>query len=177
MSFNANNLILRTSLGSANDGMPGFFGYNASTDNLSTVLTNGYFPSSALTGWAGTGDIVAITASDGMALRSFDSSFNLVNPCIFLQSYSVNTITSSSGSLLADNFYIINNSTSGTYTLPDATTCSGEIVKIKKISGLLITVTINTVSSQTIDSASTLVMTSLNSSYSLISDGSNWWIT
>lgn len=173
MSFSADFFILQTNGNFSSNGMPGLYGYWSSSDSLATILTDGYFPAGSMPGlYASPGDAVMIIGTDGYRLRCFDSSYNLVNP----SSNFVKTITAASGSLYAGQTHIINNSSNGTYTLPDAGQHKGEIIYIKKISGLLITVTINTVNSQTIDGSSSLLMTVLNSRSVMVSDGSNWFI-
>jgi hypothetical protein len=172
MSFNAANLFLQTPYNTVSAGYPGLFGYFSTEDDIATILTDGYFPFDILTGWAGATDCIIVSATDGGVLRAFDSNFNLINPTTL--SSNISTITSSSASLYANNYYLINNFANGTYTLPDATTCKGQFVNLKKISDLF-TATINTVNSQDIDGSSSLLITVLNDSATLISDGSNWW--
>lgn len=63
-----------------------------------------------------------------------------------------------------------------TVTLPDATTLSGTIYRIKRLNSGANTVTIATTSAQTIDGQTTQILNLQYVSVDLISDGSNWSI-
>jgi hypothetical protein len=63
-----------------------------------------------------------------------------------------------------------------TLTLPDATKVNGRTYVIKKFDTTANTVTINTVSSQTIDGVATNVLSAAYAKVKLQSDGANWWI-
>lgn len=71
--------------------------------------------------------------------------------------------------------YIVLVSATATITLPDAVANPGRQYIVKNI-GVGITVTINTTSSQTIDGNLTLVITAQYVSFSLVSNGTNWYI-
>lgn len=62
-----------------------------------------------------------------------------------------------------------------TVTLPPARTVPGFRVEVKKLTAAN-TTTIDGAGSETIDNATTLAWTTAMQSYSLISDGSAWWI-
>lgn len=73
---------------------------------------------------------------------------------------------------------ILRCSTSGgsfTATLPDATTCAGQVFIFKKTSSAN-TLTIGTTASQTIDGSASKTVTNLNTAVILYSNGSNWQI-
>ena len=63
-----------------------------------------------------------------------------------------------------------------TYTLPTAIGISGKTYIIKKIDTSTNTVTIATTSSQTIDGYSTITFSNQYQCYTLVSNGSNWYI-
>lgn len=176
MAFNVDHLALRTNGGIVTNGIPGMVGYYTNDDNISAVLTNGYFPPDYMPGTAGIGDLIYIKATDGDILKSFDSNFYLIDPFqISIPGLSVSTITTSNATLQSEYVYLINNSSSGTYTLPTAVGISGKRVIVKKTSSnILITVTIDGAGSETIDGNVNLVLSVLNSSAKLISTGTNW---
>jgi hypothetical protein len=62
-----------------------------------------------------------------------------------------------------------------TITLPTASGIAGRVYVIKKMVAAN-TLTIGTTSSQTIDGSTTVTVTTLNQSYTLVSDGSNWLV-
>ncbi len=172
MAFNSSFLLQQTNGGMIQSGIPGLFAYITTDDNIATVLTDGYFPSDQLSSSVGAGDAIIITANDsdtnGYELRFFDSNFNLKNNSSALI---VSTITASSANLSIEHLYLINNSSSGTYTLPTAVGNKGKKIIVKKISSnILTTVTI----AGTIDGGSNLVLSVLNSHATLISDGANY---
>ena len=107
-------------------------------------------------------------SSDGVISSTATSGRPTVN------SISSNTVISNPAS---SDSWIIYNSTSATaisVTLPTAVGIAGMRYDIKR-SGLG-TVTVNTTSSQTIDSLSSIVMTSQYSNLTVVSDNSNWII-
>lgn len=61
-----------------------------------------------------------------------------------------------------------------TITLPDATKCGALIYVAKRIAGGVNTVTVNCMGGQTIDGASSVTLSLLNSALAVISDGVNW---
>jgi hypothetical protein len=81
------------------------------------------------------------------------------------------TLTSNDETVLCD-------ATGGafTITLPTAAGISGKVYQVKKVDAFLPIVTIATTGGETIDDASTLSIRYQYQSYSLVSDGSNWWI-
>jgi hypothetical protein len=82
MSFDSDFFILQTNGNFSSNGMPGLYGYWSSSDDISTILTDGYFPSDEMVDlYASPGDAVMIIGTDGYKLRCFDASYNLVNPC------------------------------------------------------------------------------------------------
>lgn len=177
MSFDSIQLQQQSQFTMISNGFPGLFTYISGTDNLNTILTNGYFPSSILSGWIGTGDFVQIKGIDGSILKYFDSNFYLNDIVIFPSTaMNVNTITASSGNLLIDTCYIFNNLQTASYTLPTAVGNVGKRIVFKKISLDLLTCTINTINGETIDGSGVLIMSLLNVTSTIISDGSNWFI-
>src|SRR5260221_11737246 len=87
-------------------------------------------------------------------------------------SFSTNTTAAST-----DNMLVFTGTAAATLTLPDATTCQGRIYWIKNTSSNSSTLTIATVSSQTIDGLSSWTVTQTNKAVRLVSDGTNWLIT
>lgn len=77
--------------------------------------------------------------------------------------------------LASSDDLILSNTASGaiTLTLPDATTMTGKILSIKQLSGANKT-TINTTSSQTIDSVTSRKMGTYGDFLRVVSDGANW---
>jgi hypothetical protein len=63
-----------------------------------------------------------------------------------------------------------------TITLPAASTCTGRRYDIKKIDGSANTVTIDGNSAETIDGAATKVISTQYSTYTIISNGSGWYV-
>lgn len=82
----------------------------------------------------------------------------------------IRTVTTSTTLLSTDN-YIISNGSSITLTLPAVIV--GELLNIKNISTTTLTIA---PSSGTIDGSSTITLPVQNTSVSLISDGTNWFI-
>lgn len=78
-----------------------------------------------------------------------------------------------------DHVAVFTGLTDATVTLPDATTCTGRIYWIKNASTTLPTpvLTVNTVSSQTIEGSATTQLDEPDEIVRLISDGSNWEIS
>ena len=81
------------------------------------------------------------------------------------------TITDSDDIILSSS-----TSTPFTLTLPTAVGFSGDVKTVKKIDGSTNPITINTTSSQTIDSITSFTITTPYVSYDFVSDNSNWWI-
>jgi hypothetical protein len=75
-----------------------------------------------------------------------------------------------------DHTLVFTGAAATTATLPDATTCPGRMYDLKNYSVTLPApvLTINTVSAQTIDGASTWLLNTSNQSVTLVSDGANW---
>ncbi len=63
-----------------------------------------------------------------------------------------------------------------TITLPTAVGSSGKVFNVKKIDSSANVVTIAAATGQTIDGQSTRAIASPYDSYTVLSDGSNWWI-
>lgn len=77
----------------------------------------------------------------------------------------------------ATDFIILCNPTGNiTITLPAASSSTNQIYIIKKIDSDADTVTIDGNASETIDGATTLVIASQYTSYTLVCDGSNWHV-
>ena len=123
--------------------------------------------------------------SSGTALSAVDEDGNLgvgtASPNSTLQntgslSLSIVTKTSNYTATASDYTIVMNNSSSRTVTLPTAEGITGRIYIIKKISGSYKNVTIATNGYETIDGASSKVLTSQYSQVTVQSDGSNWII-
>jgi len=69
------------------------------------------------------------------------------------------------------------NSSALTMTLPSAVGIAGRTYTIKKIDSSANTVTINTTSSQTIDTGTTSYLNSQSQYINVISDGAGWYVT
>jgi len=76
-----------------------------------------------------------------------------------------------------DNMLVFTGTSAATLTLPDATTCQGRIYWVKNTSSNSSTLTIATVSSQTIDGLSSWTVTQTNKAIRLVSNGTNWLVT
>ena len=76
---------------------------------------------------------------------------------------------------VAYSYVLVNTDTNDTITLPDATLAKWKIFHIKYAAGSS-SMTINPAGSETIDGASSLVVTNLYDCPKLTSDGSNWYI-
>lgn len=108
--------------------------------------------------------------SDGSNWRVF-ASFN-TTPRL-----EVVTKTTTYTALVQDD--VIKADTSGgawTLTLPDATTCRGKVLYIKKVSSDANSLTIDPNGSQTIDGMTTRVLIVQYDFMAVVSDGSNWQI-
>jgi hypothetical protein len=88
------------------------------------------------------------------------------------------TVKTASYTATAADHSIICNNTGGaiTISLPAAGGCTGRIYIIKKVSGILLNVTIDPNASETIDGGSTRVLTMQNEGVMIQSDGSNWYV-
>jgi len=175
MAFNIDNFYSNSTLTMVSFGIPGTFGYST-PDTVDEVLTPGYFPPADFYEFAITGDLILVSAADGSVAGFFDSNYNLIDVSRYNRSTNVITLMGASYNLVAPACYILNNSSSAIYTLPDATQAKGKEIILKKISGLLEIVTINPQSGQTIDGASSYSMVTQYSYVKFISDGSNWYI-
>ncbi|MES1215497.1 MAG: hypothetical protein ABUT20_08270 [Bacteroidota bacterium] len=93
------------------------------------------------------------------------------------QSTSTVTITATH-TASSSEYTILSNNTSGAITinLQAAAGCSGRIYNIKKLSGASKNVTIDPNASETIDGASTTVLSNQYDSVTIQSDGTNWFI-
>lgn len=123
-------------------------------------------------------------SSTGYVLKSlgsnnnpaWDLAYNHVHPNIVTN---VHTITAANSPYTVNgDSVLICNCTNGNITLnlPDATTCPGRIYHIKKIDSTGSHVTIDAYSTQTIDGVLTKVIKTQYASFTLVSDGSNWFI-
>lgn len=91
-------------------------------------------------------------------------------------SFAITTITNST---ILDNTYFTvlgNNSSDITVTLPTASSCTGRIYHIKKVSNNANTITINVATGITIDGSATDVIATFNQSKTYQSSGTNWII-
>jgi len=90
----------------------------------------------------------------------------------------MNETLSSSASITTSYNIILCNSTSGNIivTLPNATTCNNYIVTIKKIDASANTVIIQPVAAQLIDSQSSLIELYQSSTYTIMSNNTQWYI-
>jgi len=94
-----------------------------------------------------------------------------------LNTWSITTQTASTYTATSSDYTIIcNNSAAMTVNLPTAAGITGRIYVIKKVSGLFLNVTIDASGSQTIDGATTKVLSSQNETVTIQSNGSNWYI-
>jgi len=91
-------------------------------------------------------------------------------------SHSIVTKTTSYTATASDYTIICNNSGAITISLPAASTATGRVYVIKKISGLLSNVTINPNGSETIDGFSTRVLALQFETAMIQCDGTNWYI-
>lgn len=91
---------------------------------------------------------------------------------------SIRSFTTNTTATFSDYVLVYTGSTAVSVTMPDATTCSGRIYWIKNAgTGTPAPVmTINTVSSQTIDGVSSWTLDETNEVIRMESDGTNWWI-
>ena len=89
------------------------------------------------------------------------------------------TFSSSTSLAYTDHTIVFTGTSNSTVTLPDATTCLGRIYWIKNASATLPTpvVTVNTISSQIIDTAASYNLDEPNEIVRLVSDGANWQMT
>jgi len=165
MSFDSTKLAQQSQFCMVNNELPGLFAYISTTDNLATILTNGYFSSAT---WVDENDFVEIAGTDGAVLRVFDSNRNLINP-FASQSLSVSAITSNSANLAVETFYIFNITGIGNYTLPSASGNAGKRIYLKQVSALG-SCNINAAGGQTVISLS-----ALSNKGTVISDGTNWF--
>lgn len=133
-------------------GGRGFIGYNGSSTVLQGV--SGHSPIIQL----GTTNSLEFDASDGHA--KFDVGIDMRR-----------TTAGSSTLNFGETFYLIN-ANNATVTLPASV--DGRIYVIKNITPA-VTTTINTTSSQLIDGATSVSMTSSNQITRVVGDGSNWW--
>src|ERR1700749_1373168 len=87
------------------------------------------------------------------------------------RSFSGSTAASST-----DYILIFTGTSASSVTLPDATSCTGRVYLVKNASASGVTplLTINTVSSQTIDGLGTYLLDQSYESVILVSNGSNW---
>ncbi len=91
-------------------------------------------------------------------------------------SHAIVTKTTSYTATASDHTIICNNSGGITITLPAASSATGRIYVIKKVSGLLNNVTIDPNGSETIDGSSTKVLTLLLETAMIQCDGTTWYI-
>lgn len=106
------------------------------------------------------------------SITNTSDSFLHVNGCV---GFPIRTITSNR--TLDKTDYHVRVDTAGgavTVTLPTATTCTGRVYVIKRISAGVNNVTINTTSSQTIDGSTTRTLITQYASITVISNGTNW---
>ena len=120
-----------------------------------------------------TGTATNITASSNSTLTTLSA---LSLPIAQL-TMPITTITAATYSILASDYTIIANPTSNSIvlTLPTAVGATGRVYNIKRTVQNANSLTINTTSSQTIDGGLTAIITR-QSSVTIQSDGSNWWI-
>lgn len=78
-----------------------------------------------------------------------------------------------------DNTIVFTGNSAATATLPDATTCAGRMYRIKNAStsGVTPVLTVATTSSQTIDGSATWALDEQNEAVTVVSNGTNWYIT
>jgi hypothetical protein len=91
-------------------------------------------------------------------------------------SFAITTITNST---ILDNTYFTvlgNNSSNITVTLPTASSCTGRIYHIKKISNNANTITVNAATGINIDGSASITITSFNESKTIQSSGTAWFI-
>jgi hypothetical protein len=91
-------------------------------------------------------------------------------------SFAITTITNST---VLDNTYFTvlgNNSSNITVTLPTASSCTGRVYHLKKISNNANTITINAATGVTIDGSATATITTFNQSVTIQSSGTAWFI-
>lgn len=90
---------------------------------------------------------------------------------------SITTKTANYTATVNDHTIICNNSGGAiTISLPAASGCSGRVYVIKKVSAILLNVTIDPNGAETIDGSSTRVLTLQYEGVMLQSDGSNWFV-
>ena len=120
-----------------------------------------------------TGTATNITASSNSTLTTLSA---LSLPIAQL-TMPITTITTATYTILATDYTIITNTTSNNIalTLPTAVGATGRVYNIKRTIQNANILTINTTSSQTIDGGLTAIITR-QSSVTVQSDGSNWWI-
>ena len=78
--------------------------------------------------------------------------------------------------VITDNTLVFTGTSAATLTLPDATACTGRLYWIKNTSSNSSTLTITTISSQTIDGLSSWTLTQTNKAMHLVSNGANWLV-
>ncbi|MGG9961347.1 beta strand repeat-containing protein [Ferruginibacter sp. SUN106] len=89
----------------------------------------------------------------------------------------ITTKTATYTATASDHTIICNNTGAAiTINLPAAAGCSGRVYVVKKISGMLLNVTIDPNASETVDGVTTRVLTTQYESVMIQSDGANWFI-
>ena len=88
----------------------------------------------------------------------------------------ISTQTGNYTALLTDYVILANPTGNITITLPAASGATNQIYTIKKIDSDADTVTIDGNAAETIDGATTLVIASQYTSYTIVCDGSNWHV-
>lgn len=112
--------------------------------------------------------------TSGNILTSNGSSWTSVAP----SSLSVVSKTSTYAILTTDNVILVDGTSAFTVTLPTAVGVTGKAYTIKRTDQTLANaVTIATTSAQTIDGITTRKLMTQNESFTVISDGSNWFIS
>ena len=108
----------------------------------------------------------------GIGITAPTSTFHLIGS----QAMSIVTKTVNYTATASDYTIVCNNAGGITITLPAAAGCSGRIYVIKKISAALNNVTIDPNASETIDGATTRILTTQYESVMVQSNGTSWYI-
>lgn len=92
--------------------------------------------------------------------------------------YNVENLTQTGGTLTANSDLVFVNATDGntTINLPAAASHRGRVFTVKKTDATANTVTIDGKASETIDGATTLVLTAQYETKTIASNGTNWMI-
>jgi hypothetical protein len=87
------------------------------------------------------------------------------------------SFTTATSASLTDNTLVFTGTSSASLTLPDATTCTGREYWIKNASSNSSALTVATTSSQTIDGLNSWLITQMNKTLRVVSNGTNWYVS